>query len=130
MGTLTQALPSRGKDRIPARDVRAFIQKLIKATGVPERLLAQAVAMAESQLNRMTSKKAGSFKEQTVHPLKRIAILVEEAQKVLTPKGVKEWINTPNPYLNDVPPILCLRSDKELEKVLSLLASIRYGFPA
>ena len=81
MGTLTQALPSRGKDRIPARDVRAFIQKLIKATGVPERLLAQAVAMAESQLNRMTSKKAGSFKEQTVHPLKRIAILVEEAQK-------------------------------------------------
>ncbi|MBI5181863.1 MAG: DUF2384 domain-containing protein [Nitrospirae bacterium] len=130
MGTLTQALPSREKDKIPAKDVRAFIQKLIKATGVPERLLAQAVAMAESQLNRMTSKRAGSFKEQTVHPLKRIAILIEEAQKVLTPKGVKKWINTPNPYLNDVPPILCLRSDKELEKVLSLLASIRYGFPA
>ena len=130
MGILTQALPSREKERIPAKDVRAFIQKLIKATGVPERLLAQAVAMAESQLNGMTSKRAGSFKEQTVHPLKRIAILIEEAQKVLTPKGVKKWINTPNPYLNDVPPILCLRSDKELEKVLSLLASIRYGFPA
>ncbi len=130
MRTLTQALPSREKERIPAKDVRAFIQKLIKATGVPERLLAQAVAMAESQLNRMTSKKAGSFKEQTVHPLKRIAILIEEAQKVLTAKGAKQWINTPNPYLNDVPPILCLRSDKELEKVLSLLASIRYGFPA
>ncbi|MEK6680229.1 MAG: hypothetical protein AABY39_12510, partial [Nitrospirota bacterium] len=64
MGTLTHALPSREKDRIPAKDVRAFILKLIKATGVPERLLAQAVAMAESQLNRMTSKKAGSFKEQ------------------------------------------------------------------
>ncbi len=130
MGTLTQALPSREKDKIPAKDVRAFIQKLIKATGVPERLLAQAVAMAESQLNRMTSKRAGSFKEQTVHPLKRIAVLVEEAQKVLTAKGARQWINTPNPYLNDVPPILCLRSDKELEKVLSLLASIRYGFPA
>lgn len=130
MGTLTHALPSREKDRIPAKDVRAFILKLIKATGVPERLLAQAVAMAESQLNRMTSKRAGSFKEQTVHPLKRIAILVEEAQKVLTAKGTRQWINTPNPYLNDVPPILCLRSDKELEKVLSLLASIRYGFPA
>lgn len=130
MGTLTHALPSREKDRIPAKDVRVFILKLIKATGVPERLLAQAVAMAESQLNRMTAKKTGSFKEQTVQPLKRIAILVDEAQKVLTAKGARHWINTPNPYLNDVPPILCLRSDKELEKVLSLLASIRYGFPA
>lgn len=130
MGILTQTLPSEGTDKIPAKDVRTFIHELIQATGVPERLLAQAVAMAESQLSRMASKKTGSFREHTVYPLKRIAILVEEARKVLTANGVKQWINTPNPYLNDVPPILCLRSDKELEKVLSILASIRYGFPA
>ncbi|MCK4524777.1 DUF2384 domain-containing protein, partial [candidate division WOR-3 bacterium] len=95
-----------------------------------ERILAQSVAMNESQLSRMTSKKTGSLRERTIHPLKRIAILIDEAQKVLTPNGIKQWINTPNPYLNDVAPILCLRSDKELEKVLSILAAIRYGFPA
>lgn len=130
MGILTKTLPSEGTDKIPAKDVRGFIHKLVQATGVSERLLAQAVAMAESQLSRMAAKKTGSFREQTIHPLRRIAILVEEARKVLTDNGVKRWINTPNPYLNDVSPILCLRSDKELEKVLSLLASIRYGFPA
>lgn len=130
MGTLTQILPSEGSDKIPAKDVRVFIRKLVQTIGVPERLLAQAVAMSESQVSRMASKKTGLFREQTVHPLKRIAVLVEEAHKVLTDSGVKRWVNTPNPYLNDVPPILCLRSDKELEKVLSVLASIRYGFPA
>ncbi len=130
MKTLTKAIPSEITGKIAAKEVRAFINELIDATGVPERRLAQAVDMAESQLSRMATKKTGLFKEQTIHPLRRIAILVEEAFKVLTPKGVKRWITTPNPYLNDLPPILCLRSDKELEKVLSLLASIRYGFPA
>jgi uncharacterized protein (DUF2384 family) len=130
MSKLMQALPAEGQNKVSAEDVKTFIHELIKATGVPERILAQSVAMAESQLSRMTSKKTGSLREQTIHPLKRIAILVEEARKVLTANGVKRWLNTPNPYLNDVPPILCLRSDKELEKVLSLLAAIRYGFPA
>lgn len=130
MAALTQALPSEGTTKIPAKEVGSFIRKLMQATGVSEKILAQAVAMAESQLNRMTSQKSGFIKEQTIHPLKRVAILVEEARKALSNEGVRRWISTPNPYLNDVPPILCLRSDKELEKVLSLLASIRYGFPA
>ncbi len=130
MSALANAIPLEGSGKIPAKKVRSFINKLIDATGVPERRLAQAVAMPESQLSRMATKKTGLFKEQTICPLRRIAVLVEEAHKVLTSAGVKRWINTPNPYLNDLPPILCLRSDKELEKVLSLLASIGYGFPA
>ncbi len=130
MSTPTKTISSDGSGKIPAKQVRDLIDKLINATGGPERRLAQAVAMAESQLSRMATKKTGLVKEQTIHPLRRIEILIEEARKVLTPSGVKRWINTQNPYLNDLPPILCLRSDKELEKVLSLLASIRYGFPA
>ncbi len=125
-----QILPAEGQNKISAKDVSSFIHELIKAAGVSERILAQSVAMNESQLSRMASKKTGSLREQTIHPLKRIAILIEEAKKALTANGVKQWLNTPNSYLNDVPPILCLRSDKELEKVLSLLAAIRYGFPA
>ncbi len=130
MTKLMQYLPADGQNKLSAKDVRCFINELIKTTGATERILAQSVAMNESQLSRMASKKTGSLREKTIHPLKRIAILVEEAQKTLTPNGVKQWLNTANPYLNDVPPILCLRSDKELEKVLSLLAAIRYGFPA
>jgi uncharacterized protein (DUF2384 family) len=130
ISALTQILPVEGSEKIPAKKVRVYIKELVAYTGVAVRLLAQAVAMSESQLSRMVSKKSGSFREETVHPLRRIAILVEEAKKVLTARGAKRWLNTPNPYLNDVPPILCLRSEKELEKVLSVLASIRYGFPA
>jgi uncharacterized protein (DUF2384 family) len=130
MSNLAQTLTIEGGNKIPAKDVRAFIRKLIRAIGGPRRYLAQAVTMSESQVSRMASKKKGSFREQTVHPLIRVAILVDEASKVFTDEGVKQWIKKPNPYLNDVPPIFCLRSDKELEKVLSVLAAVSYGFPA
>lgn len=130
MGTLVETLPSEGIAKIPAKKVSAFIRGLIEATGVPARTLAQAVAMAESQLSRMASETAGFVRPETVHPLLRIAILIEEARESLSAEGARRWLVTPNPYLNDVPPILCLRSDKELEKSRSLLASIRYGFPA
>ncbi len=130
MSTLTNMDLTNGSVKIAAKQVKAFIKKLKDATGVNVRLLAEGVAMPESQLSRMATKNTGMLKGPTIRPLGRIEILVNEAEKVLTPNGVKKWISTPNPYLNDLPPILCLRSDKELEKVLSLLASIGYGFPA
>lgn len=127
MSTLTEILST---DKIPAGEVSVFIKEIIQNTGVTEKTLAQAIGMSESQLHRMISKKIGSYRKHTIQPLERIAILVEEARKVLTTSGAKKWLKTPNPYLHDVAPILCLRSDKELEKVLSILASIKYGFPA
>ncbi|MGC9366070.1 MAG: antitoxin Xre/MbcA/ParS toxin-binding domain-containing protein [bacterium] len=127
MSTLTEILST---DKIPAGEVSVFIKEIIQNTGVTEKTLAQAIGMSESQLHRMISKKTGSYRKHTLQPLERIAILVEEARKVLTTSGAKKWLKTPNPYLHDVAPILCLRSDKELEKVLSILASIKYGFPA
>ena len=130
MSTLINMDLTNGSVKIGAKQVKAFIKKLKDATGANVRLLAEGVAMPESQLSRMATKETGVLKGQTIRPLKRIEILVNEAEKVLTHDGVKKWISTPNPYLNDIPPILCLRSDKELEKVLSLLASIGYGFPA
>lgn len=130
MSTLTNMDLTNGSVKIAAKQVKAFIKKLRDATGVNIRLLAEGIAMPESQLSRMATKNTGMLKGPTIRPLGRIEILVKEAEKVLTPNGVKKWISTPNPYLNDLPPILCLRSDKELEKVLSLLASIGYGFPA
>jgi uncharacterized protein (DUF2384 family) len=69
-------------------------------------------------------------KTYTLSPLTRAAVLIDAAQKTLSKEGIHLWLTTPNPYLNDVPPILCLRSDKELEKAKSLLAAVRYGFPA
>jgi uncharacterized protein (DUF2384 family) len=127
MSTLTKLYYS---DKIPAKEVSAFINNIIQDTGITEKTLAQAIGMSESQLHRMISKKTGNYRKHTILPLERIANLIEEAKKTLTAKGAKNWLKTPNPYLHDVAPILCLRSDKELEKVLSVLASIRYGFPA
>lgn len=45
----------------------------------------------------------------------------------MTCEGVKKWLTTPNPYLDDVPPIQHLRSAKELAKTLDALGSIRHG---
>ncbi len=117
-------------NRIPAREVSSLLRRVIRATGAPERVIAQGVDMAESQLNRLISLKQGNVKAQTVRSLNRLAILLDETEKTLSSKGVGKWLITPNTGLDDVPPILCLRTDKELKRVLSLLASIRFGFPA
>lgn len=86
--------------------------------------------MAEAQINRIKSARVGYVKTYTLSPLTRAAVLIDEASKTLSKEGVHQWLTAPNPYLNDVPPILCLRSEKELEKAKSLLAAVRYGFPA
>ena len=130
MGTVAEIVGSEPQGTLSAREVSRFLEQLIGLSGVTEKTLAQAVAMSESQLNRMLSKRTGAVKAQTIQPLKRIAVLVEEARKTLTSAGAKEWLNTPNPYLDDVAPIQHLRSEKELEKTLDVLAAIRHGFPA
>ena len=130
MEALTDFISREGKATIEGKNVSRFIRRLAKAAGVSERTLAQAVTMAESQLSRMAANKKGAVRVQTLYPLRRVAMLVEEAGKTLSEAGVKEWLSTPNPYLDDVPPILHVRSDKELEKALNVLASIRHGFPA
>lgn len=130
MLTLTGSPAFQGAERVPARDVSHLIHDLIDFTGAPERILAQGIAMPESQFNRLAKGKTGLVKPQTLTPLKRIALLLDEADKSLAKTGVKKWLLSPHPALHDVPPILCLRTDRELEKVLSLLAAIRYGFPA
>ena len=129
MGTVAEIVRSEPQGTLPAREVGRFIAKLIESSGVTEKALAQAVAMSESQLNRMLSRRTGAVKAQTIQPLKRIAVLIEEARQTLAGAGARQWLTTPNPYLDDVPPIQHLRSEKELEKALDVLAAIRHGFP-
>ncbi len=119
-----------GRLRVPAREVKSYVHALLSATEATDRELAQGVGMAEAQFNRLASSRGGAVKSQTLFPLRRVALLVEEGLKALSAQGLKRWLREPNAYLDDVPPILCLRSDKELRKVTGLLAAIRYGFPA
>ena len=116
--------------RVPAREVKDYVHALLSATEATDRELAQGVGMAEAQFNRLASSRGGAVKSKTLLPLRRVAALVEEGLKALSKEGLKRWLREPNAYLDDVPPILCLRSDKELRKVTDLLAAIRYGFPA
>lgn len=127
---ITGSIRFEGADKIPGREVSAFVHRLSKFSGLPDKTLAQSVFMSEALLNRLAAGRAESVRAQTILPLKRVATLIEEALKTLTPAGAQSWLVTPNPYLHDVPPIQCLRSDKELERVLNLLAAVRHGYPA
>jgi len=124
-----QTLISFQTPQVSSDNVSKHIDKLMKLTGASASVLAQGMNIPEPQFNRMARKKS-KFRAETLKPIERVEILLQEALKTLTPVGVKHWLMEPNPYLNDVPPILCMRSDKEMEKVLSLLVAIRHGFPA
>jgi uncharacterized protein (DUF2384 family) len=131
MKTQTDILPYWGNAaKVPASQASSWLQNLLSVAGVNDTTLAHGVDMAEAQINRIKSTRVGFVKTYTLSPLTRAAVLIDEARKTLSKEGVHQWLTTPNPYLNDVPPILCLRSDKELEKAKSLLAAVRYGFPA
>jgi len=118
------------KDKISAKEVGKRIRALLLETGVPERAIAQGLALGETYFSRMKNRRTGFYRRQSVTPLERLVQVVEFARTALSEQGIKEWLLDPNPYLNNVPPILCLRSDGEKEKVLSLLGAIRHGFPA
>jgi len=116
--------------KVPAKEVNEGIHEILRTLGVSGRVLAHGLGIAEAQLHRMLTKKTGFYRAQTLAPFYRVAKLVEEARQSLSEPGVKSWLNRPNPYLNNLPPILCVRSDQELGKVVAQLAAIRYGFPA
>ncbi len=131
MRTPTDILPHWGNAaKVPAKQASSWLQGLLSLAGINDTTLAHGVDMAEAQINRIKLARVGYVKTYTLSPLTRAAVLIDEARKTLSKEGVHKWLTAPNPYLNDVPPILCLRSDKELEKAKSLLAAVRYGFPA
>ena len=127
---LASQIVADGIASIPGKKVSQILHELLRIVAVPKKEIAHGMDIPEAQLNRMASGRTAAYRPQTLLPLRRLAILIDEGRKTLTEEGLREWLAAPNPYLSDVSPILCLRTDKELEKVLSLLASIRYGFPA
>lgn len=118
------------KEKIAAREVSGRIHLLLRETGVSERAVAQGLALGETYFSRMKNRRMGFYRRESLLPLERLVRVVEFAKTTLSEKGIKEWLMEPNPYLYNVPPILCLRSDEETEKVISLLGAIRHGFPA
>lgn len=117
-------------EKVKAQDVSARIRVILRDAGVPERSAAQGLGFGETYFSRMKNKRTGYYRRESISPLERLAYVVDFAKNTLSEKGVKNWLLEPNPYLNNVSPVLCLRSDEEMEKVISLLAAIRYGFPA
>src|SRR5258708_7304579 len=130
MKTLLDTFIPSEHGKVPAKEVNEGIHEILRLLGVSGRVLAHGLGIAEAQLHRMMTKKTGFYRPQTLTPFYRVAKLVEEARQSLSERGVKSWLNRPNPYLNNLPPILCVRSDQELSKVVAQLAAIRYGFPA
>ena len=118
------------RERIQAKEVSGRIRVLLKETGVPERIIAQGLALGETYFSRMKNRQTGFYRWESLHPLERLAEVVQFAKTSLSEKGIRDWLSEPNPYLNNVPPILCLRSDEEMEKVISLLGAIRHGLPS
>lgn len=117
-------------EKIKARDVSSRIRVILQEAGVPERSVAQGLALGETYFSRMKNKRTGYYRRESISPLERLAYVVDFAKHTLSEKGVKNWLLEPNPYLNNVSPVLCLRSDEEMEKVISLLAAIRHGMPS
>ena len=118
------------RERVEAKEVSWRIKALLKETRVPERIIAQGLALGETYFSRMKNRRTGFYRWESLHPLERLAEVVQFAKTSLSQKGVREWLLEPNPYLNNVPPILCLRSDEEMDKVISLLGAIRHGLPS
>ncbi len=102
---------------------------IIRDSHIPAYMIAQGLGIPEKNLSRITGQHHKPRRD-TLKQLERVEKVFQEALRVLTPKGAFEWLRKANPYLNDVAPIQCLRSEKELEKVLGLLGSIKFGFPA
>jgi len=115
---------------IPAKEAGDKIHAILNTVGIRPTVLASACLMAEPQLVRLSRRPPGAVRVETLIPLERVEKLVHEASETLTEQGARNWLNAPNPYLDNMPPILRARSDAELDKALSALASIRYGFPA
>jgi uncharacterized protein (DUF2384 family) len=102
---------------------------IIRNSHIPAYMIAQGLGIPERNLNRLTQRR-NKPRRDTLRQLERVEKLIQDVLRTLNPKGAFEWLRTPNQYLNDVAPIQCLRSEKELEKVMGILAAIKFGFPA
>jgi uncharacterized protein (DUF2384 family) len=130
MKTLLDVFNETEHGKVPAKEVSDGIREILKTVDISVRILANGLGISETQLNRMASKKKGFYRAQTLMPFHRAARLLKEARQSLTEKGLSFWLNHPHPYLNNLPPIMCLRSDQELDRVITQLGAMRYGFPA
>ncbi len=62
--------------------------------------------------------------------LTRKRLLIKEAESIFkTVSQANTWLNTNNPYLKNKKPILCTASQKDFDKVMSVLSAIKLGFP-
>ena len=129
MTTLTAPL-FQHTGRVQAKIVSLKIRSLLRETRVPERMIAQGLALGETYFSRMKNRGSGFYRWESLHPLERLGQVVQFAKTSLSKKGVQDWLLRPNAYLHQVPPILCLRTDEEMEKVISLLGAIRHGLPS
>lgn len=116
-------------EALSENNVGNHVDSIIRETRLPASMIAMGLGISEKNLNRIR-KKRNRPRQESIRPIGRVQTLLEEAYEAMSPKGAVEWLKKPNPYLNDVPPILCLRSDKEMEKVISLLSAIKFGLPA
>jgi uncharacterized protein (DUF2384 family) len=65
---------------------------------------------------------------QTEDLLEKMAEIVDRAIKVFNNESVaKNWLRTPNPYLDDLIPLNMLESAEGIEHVLDMLGRIEYG---
>jgi uncharacterized protein (DUF2384 family) len=62
--------------------------------------------------------------------IQRIMALLAEAREVINPEGLAWWFKTEHPQLSDLRPIDLLRSVSGVDRVRTLLASMRWGLPA
>ena len=66
--------------------------------------------------------------QQTEDLLGKMAEIVDRAIKVFNNESVaKNWLRTPNPYLDDLIPLNMLESAEGIEHVLDMLGRIDYG---
>ena len=117
-------------DRVPAAEARRRINMIVLEIDAKGTDLARGLNINDAQLNRMRHKKTGFYRQETLRPINRLQEILDLAEKILTRPGLRKWFMTPTPRLNDLPPLMCLRTDKEAEKVKSLLMALGHGFPA
>jgi len=122
--------PLLNSERVPADEARRQINLIIAEIEVKGTDLARGLNINDAQLNRMRHKKTGFYRQETLRPIHRFQEILDLAEKILTRQGLRKWFTTPSQKLDDLPPLMCLRTDKEAEKVKALLMALGHGFPA
>ncbi len=118
-------------ERIDAMEISRTLNDILKDINVPNYYIAKGLGIDEKYFLQIKNNYYGSYThDENINSLERLIRLVDFAEDTLSKEGVKEWLEKPNPNLGYTSPILYLRSDEEMEKVLSLLGAIGHGLPA